>query len=90
MVVDLDCTHGNQWLSYYIQGTILRLGKLIDCYIESKNRRTQGIYTGRATLRICGFVGAPILGFMTAHNMTNNTRKCQEDKNISGQFMTLQ
>ena len=74
-VVDLDCARGEQWLSCYVQNIKQGLGKVIDCCIESKNRRTQGIYTGRATLGICGFVGATILGYMTANNMTNNTRE---------------
>ena len=74
-VVDLDCARGEQWLSCYVQNTKQGLGKVIDCCMESKNRRTQGIYTGRATLGICGFVGATILGYMTANNMTNNTRE---------------
>ena len=64
-----------QWLICYVQDTNQGLDKLIDCCIENKNRRTHGIYTGRTTFGICGFVGATILGYMTTNNMTNNTRE---------------
>ena len=43
------------------------LDKVIDCCIENKNktRKDKVQDTG-----ICGFVGATILGYMTANNMT--------------------
>ena len=43
------------------------ISKLIDYCMESQNKKRKAKYR---TLGICGIVGATILGYMTANNMT--------------------